>query len=132
MSRRHDRTSIEREGWVLVSAEERHAANPETFLIPSVEKRAALVPGDAAHLLFDIQTLEAGKILDRGVDRMWVIVKSRVGDRYLGVLDSDPGRADGLLLEPGDEIVFGPEHVAKLDRPPREFVIEKYGKAFFD
>ena len=97
-----------------------------------MERRAGLVPGDAATLLFEIETRERGKVIDRGVDRMWVIVKSRIGNRYVGVLDSDPGRAEGLQLESGDEVVFGPEHVANIDRPPREYVIGKYGQDFFE
>jgi hypothetical protein len=90
--------SLETDGWTLASAEDRHAANPETFLIPSLEARASLRPGDAAKLLFEIETWENGQVVDRGIDRMWVIVKSRAGDRYRGVLDNDPGHAEGLKL----------------------------------
>jgi hypothetical protein len=125
------RPSIERDGWALVSAEERHAAHPETFPIPPWEARVALAPGDAAKLLFDIATKELGRVIDRGVDRMWVIVKSRAGGGYLGVLDNDPGTAEGLLLRPGAEVLFGPEHVAAIGHPPRAYVLEKYGSDFF-
>ncbi len=45
---------------------------------------------------------------------MWVIVIGRVCDRYRGVLDNDPGRAEGLRLHEGDEITFGPEHIADM------------------
>ena len=50
------RASIETDGRVLVSAEERHAANPESFEIPSKASREALLPGVSAKLLFDIET----------------------------------------------------------------------------
>ena len=118
-------------GWRLVSVEGRYADHPDTFQIPSHDQRSCLLPGDGAKLLFDIETSENGRVIDRGVDRMWVIVRLRREGRYLGVLDSDPGTADGLVLHAGDEIVFGPEHVAAIDRPPREYVIEKYGADFF-
>ena len=63
---------------------------------------------------------------------MWVIVKQRSGERYVGLLDSDPGSADGLNLRTGDAIAFGPEHVADINRPPYEYVLRKYGPGFFD
>jgi hypothetical protein len=116
---------------MLVSAEERHAANPETFEIPPKVDREALVPGVAAKLLFHIETKEAGRVIDRGVDRMWVIVKAVGPDGYAGVLDSDPGQSEGLNLHEGDGIVFGPEHVAAIDYPSKDYVVGKYGLSFF-
>lgn len=123
--------SIERDGWELVSAEERHAAYPNSFQIPPQDARMALVPGDAAKLLFDIETREQGLVIDRGVDRMWVIVKACVVGGYVGILDNDPGAAEGLTLRRGTEVHFGPEHVASIDHPPRAYVLDKYGSAFF-
>jgi hypothetical protein len=119
-------------GWTLVSAEDRHAAHPGTFEIPPREIREALEPGQAAKLLFDIEIRKGGRVVDRGVDRMWVIVRARTGGRYVGVLDSDPGLAEGLRLRPGDEILFGPEHVVETDNPPRSYVLGKLGPGFFD
>ena len=118
-------------GWTLLSAEERHAAHPDTFHIPSKADRESLVPGAAAKLLFHIETKEAGRVIDRGVDRMWVIVKAISADGYTGVLDSDPGHSEGLNLHEGDVIVFGPEHVAAIDYPSKEYVVGKYGPSFF-
>jgi hypothetical protein len=117
---------------MLISAEERHAAHPQTFQIPSRGARESLAPGDGVRLLFDIETRNGGRVIDRGVDRMWVIVKLRREERYVGILDSDPGFAEGLNLRAGDAIAFGPEHVADIDRPPREYVLKKYGPGFFD
>jgi hypothetical protein len=71
-------------------------------------------------------------VIDRGVDRLWVIVKTRTGNIYRGVLDSDPGWAEGLFLRPGAEVNFLPEHVIACDRPPEGYVLEKYGPAFFE
>src|SRR5206468_671575 len=102
---------VERDGWALESAEERQKRYPDTFVMPDRRQRENLLPGAAAQLLFDIETRESGRVIDRGVDRMWVIVKRRVADRYLGVVVSDPGIADNLRLRPGSEILFGPEHI---------------------
>lgn len=120
------------DGWELISAEDRNVADPDTFQIPAREKREALTPGDAAKLLFDIETRENGRVIDRGVDRMWVIVKTRTEWGYLGVLDNHPGTAENLRLREGDVIRFGPEHVAAIANPPREYVMAKYGTTFFD
>lgn len=124
--------TIERDGWALVSAEERHALYPDTFHIPDRRARESLSPGDAAQLLFDIETRDGGCVVDRGVDRMWVLVKRRIGDLYFGVLDSDPGRAEGLVIHQGCEVTFAPEHVVAIDRPPHGYVRDKYGPNFFD
>jgi hypothetical protein len=93
-----------------------------------------LSPGDAVQLMFEIETREGGRVIDRGVDRMWVIVKrpSVVTGAYDGVLDSDPGRAENLALRPGTVVIFGPEHVIAIERPPEGYVFEKYGASFFE
>jgi len=69
---------------------------------------------------------------DRGVERMWVIVRRRAGGRYVGVLDSTPLAAGLPALTRGCEVVFAPEHVADIDRPSRSYVIEHHGRDFFD
>ena len=124
--------SLEKDGWALESGEERHARDPTQFELPSRRERDALAPGVAAKLLFVIETREGGSLVDRGVDRMWVIVKRRAGNAYVGVLANDPGVADGLTLRPGAEILFGPEHVIEIDHPPREFIRAKFGSGFFE
>jgi uncharacterized protein YegJ (DUF2314 family) len=120
------------DGWELISAEDRNAAHPNTFQIPARENREALAPGDGAKLLFDIETRENGRIVDRGVDRMWVIVRARIEGGHVGVLDNDPGTAENVQLREGDVITFGPEHITDIVTPPREYVKEKYGASFFD
>lgn len=119
--------------WSLKSAEDRHRSYPKTFEIPENEIRKGLLPGMAAKLLFDIETQEAGALVDHGVDRMWVIVlpnSAAPADRYYGILDSDPGIAENLHLRKGDIICFGSEHVCGVDQPPRDFLLEKYGHYF--
>jgi len=128
----HYRTSVESDGWALVSAEERHAANPHTFELPPRAIRDALLPGAGVRLLFDIETREAGRVIDRGVDRMWVIVKGRAMDGYVGILDNDPGRIGNLNLREGDTIHFGPEHITAIEYPPKDYVVRKYGDSFFE
>ena len=107
--------------WSLLSAEARHAEHPDSFDLPSRAEREAIRPGQAAKLLFAIET--AG---DRGVDRMWVVVTAAGDDGYSGVLVNDPGRASDLDLADGDSIRFKPEHVAAIDTPPRSFLVERF------
>lgn len=115
------------DGWELVSAEGRNAAYPSSFLIPSRNEREALVPGDGAKLLFDIQASENGIVMER----MWVIVKSRTDQGYIGVLESDPVSVREFGPHTGECITFRPEHIASISSPPREYVIDKYGASFF-
>ena len=122
--------SLKNDGWCLLSGEDQHLAAPDSFWIPARSDREGLRPGDAAQLLFDVETREAGRVIDRGVDRMWVIVKSHTPTGYIGLLDSDPGLAESLKLRPGDEVAFGPEHVVNIDTPPPEYVSRKYGLPF--
>jgi len=124
--------TIEHDGWTLLSGEERHALHLETFWIPNRSKRESLSQGDAAQLLFDIETREDGRVVDRGVDRLWVIVKTRTKGVYCGILDSDPGQAEELPLRPGTEVNFLPEHVIAIDRLPDGYVLGKYGPTFFE
>jgi hypothetical protein len=125
-------STIDENGWALVSAEERAAAAPDTFQIPPRVTRESLSPGDAAKLLFDIETRKGDHVIDRGVDRMWVIVKARTEGGYIGVLDNNPGIAENLRLREGDLVSFRPEHVANIGQPPREYLVEKYGASFFE
>ena len=126
------RCTIEQDGWTVVSAEAQHAAHPSSFHIPPRRQRESLLPGDGVRLLFDIQTTEGGQVIDRGIDRMWVIVKSNHSDGYTGVLDNDPGVAENLTLRRGSLISFGPEHIANIDSPPRQYVLDAYGSNFFE
>jgi hypothetical protein len=123
--------TLEVDGWRLLSGEEQSARYPETFHMPARKERESLTPGDGVQLMFDIESRENGRLIDRGVDRMWVIVKRRIGDGYIGVLDNDPGR-DGHLLSEGLPLRFGPEHVIAIQRPPDGYVLSKYGLTFFD
>lgn len=125
-------TTIDDDGWQLESGEARHAETPDTFQIPSRDQRESLVAGDAAKLLFDIEA-DGEDGIERGVERMWVIVRRRVGALYVGVLDSTPAsiEPDPEFLARGQEILFGPEHIIDISSPPREYILENYGEEFF-
>ena len=127
----HQNPTIENDGWTLLSAEQRAALAPDMFSLPTKAEREALSVGAAAKLLFDIETRSGGKVVDRGTERMWVIVKSRREKNYVGVLDNNPGGADNLNLHAGDLILFGPEHICEIGKPPRDYIVEKYGTSFF-
>jgi hypothetical protein len=130
MNPQSERPTIASHGWTLASAEERAKAFPDTFCIPARLQREALRPGHGAKLLFDIETREAGEVIDRGIDRMWVIVRARIEGGYVGVLDSDPGAAENLRLTMGDTIFFNPEHIAEIACPPASYIHSKYGAEF--
>ncbi|GGS15912.1 hypothetical protein [Deinococcus knuensis] len=111
----------ERDGFELLSAEERHAANPGAFWIPTLQVRSGLRRGQAAKLLFDIRFQEDGKPM-LGTERMWVIVSRREGNVYVGVLDSTPRTtAPGDPLQTDVEVPFLPEHVCDTGNPPEDY-----------
>jgi hypothetical protein len=69
--------------------------------------------GQAARLMFDIEVDDEGN-LDVVGERMWVIVKEKVGDTYIGILDNQPACSDfedGFYLCLGAEVPFLAEHI---------------------
>lgn len=123
-------STIEDCGWCLVNAELRAREQPE-FVMPDRSRREALMVADAAKLLFDIESRDGDAIIDRGVDRMWVIVKQRTEGGYIGVLDSHPDYGETVLLRQGTEVIFGPEHIIEISQPPLDYLEGKYGSTFF-
>ncbi len=115
----HERLIATR-GWALLSAVERNEQYPDTFEIPSEKLRQNLAIGVAAKLLFDIETKENGVTMDRGVDRMWVIITQTSNGNYTGVLDSDPGYAKNLQLARGDQVSFHANHICGIAQPPNK------------
>jgi hypothetical protein len=97
------------DGWSLESAEERAAANPDTFEIPPPEIRKSLRPGDFAQLIFLIHF--AGEEHPQG-ERMWVIVRKRLDGGYLGRLDNVPATVEeNEEFGYGMELPFEPRHI---------------------
>ena len=123
-------SDIENFGWAITSAVARNRAFPDTFQIPPEKRRNSLKRGEAAQVLFEIETRVDGIIVDRGVDRMWLIIISVLSDGYRGVLDSEPGYAENLQLYRGDLIEFKAENICKIDQPPQEFLTKEYGHHF--
>ena len=88
---------LHRNGWELESAEERHRADPDRFIIPSQYERASLVVGSRVKLFFLIPGRD-----DNGdyiqCERMWVTVIEVNDGYYVGTLESRP--ATSAVLAP--------------------------------
>jgi hypothetical protein len=103
--------TLEADGWELDNAEELHAAYPDRYRIPPREERANLQVGALVKLIFLLKTEEEGEEVIQG-ERMWCTIREVVGSRFVGALESLPVTSD--VLQPGDRIEFGPEHVASV------------------
>jgi hypothetical protein len=103
--------TLDEDGWELDNAEELHARYPAKFHIPSRQERASLQVGARVKLVFLLRTQWKGEPIIHG-ERMWCTIREVLGERYVGMLDSDP--ATSQVLKPGDRIEFGPEHVATV------------------
>ena len=87
---------------------------PDTFLIPDLKDRESLQPSDLAKLIFRISIDNAEEPV--AVERMWVVVRERVGNEYLGILDNDPTAIDeNDELWSGIELPFSARHIIKID-----------------
>src|SRR3954471_2746370 len=90
------------DGWCLDDGEAYHAAAPETFWLPDRHRRESLEAGDLAKLIFRISVDNADENVS--VERMWVLVRERTADGYLGVLDNEPD-----AIAENDEFWLGSE-----------------------
>src|SRR4029450_12692043 len=121
---------IDTDSWELRSAEESHRLNPDTFSIPPREAREGLRRGQAARLIFDIETDDGGRMVVGG-ERMWVIVADKQGDTYIGILDNQPATVEPgerVYLCFGAEIPFRAGHVIDIGDPPSEYVEWQLGQ----
>jgi len=117
------------DGWQLESGEARNAAHPDTFEMPSRSAREHLRVGQGVQLLFQIAAAGDDGGTEAGVERMWAIVAGRIGVLYVGILENQPATLPpGGGLDAGTEFVFRAEHVIAIEDPPREYLIEKYGR----
>jgi hypothetical protein len=96
----------------LLDAEAAHREEPLTYSIPRRAVRESLRPGDYVKLLFAVDP-PAGWV---EVERMWVEVTASRTDGYSGRLANQPRYLSNL--NPGDQVVFGPEHVAAREAGP--------------
>ena len=109
MNEPKDNPTLDQDGWTLESALSRSETNPNTFLIPSENDRTSIKVGQGVKLVFWIQGEEQFPICER----MWVLVERRLSQgRYVGRLESTPETAG--LLQRGQRLIFGPEHVAEI------------------
>jgi hypothetical protein len=98
--------------WYLGNAEEEHAAHPRSFFIPSAAERATRAPGDLVKLLFFMRNPSPDGMQ---AERMWLEVKSRDGDWYVGVLTNQPVGIKDLSL--GDDVAFRSKHIIAIQDP---------------
>lgn len=96
--------------WDLGDAAAIAAENPYTFYRPSTAALALLAPGNFAKLMFEFTSDDPEA---PGAERMWVKILERDGDRFVGVLDNDPGYIADLAS--GDEVRFEARHVLQVD-----------------
>ena len=117
--------SLDNDGWELESGEQRHAAAPTQFWIPSAADRNALTRGKAVKVIFLIEGLEEDGTTSVQGERMWLLVTGRRDGYYVGLLDNSPALVDGdddFHLVRGAEIPFGPEHVIDIQDPPADYL----------
>jgi hypothetical protein len=101
------------DGWCLEDGEARHAAAPETFWIPDLQRRESLQPGDLAKLIFRVSVDNVDE--DVSIERMWVIVRERAPGGYFGILDNGPGAiAENDEFWLGTEVPFSAKHVIDI------------------
>ncbi|MCC2981271.1 hypothetical protein [Sphingomonas sp. IC4-52] len=102
------------DGWCLEDGEAYHAEAPATFWIPERHKREGLEPGDLAKLIFRISVDNGEENV--AVERMWVLVRERTADGYLGVLDNEPDAiAENDEFWLGSELPFSAKHVINIE-----------------
>ncbi len=91
----------------LDDGEELNQRYPDSFWIPPRPVRASLEPGRIVKLIFRLN-VDGGE----HVERMWVVIRSRDGERYVGELDNDPYCTTELRA--GAEVQFSAEHVIQV------------------
>lgn len=105
---------FEIDGWCLEDGEAYHAEAPDTFWIPERHRRDGLEPGDLAKLIFRISVDKGDENV--AVERMWVLVRERTADGYLGVLDNEPSAiAENDEFWLGSELPFSAKHVINIE-----------------
>ena len=107
----NDKT-LEKDGWELESAQERHNEYPNKFEIPSNEEINNLQIGDMVKLLFlfwEYDKPEKGIV---SCERMWVTIQTINENSLTGVLENMPTTSE--TLKPLDTIEFNREHVCAI------------------
>lgn len=119
--------SLAEDYWALESGEERHKEYPDKFWIPTLQDRQNLSKGNAAKLLFQIETEDEDGNIDLSVERMWVLTREKHGDFYIGILNNQPASItpeSDFYLQLGAEVPFKAEHVIDIDDDAPEDYLE--------
>lgn len=110
--------TLDLNGWELASGLAQHHRTPDSFYMPSEKERRTLIEGDVVKLMFNIVVPVYEDEPDASptfIERMWVIVKARVGPYYVGELNNKPATSDEQdRLVVGSEVIFLPEHVIDI------------------
>jgi hypothetical protein len=109
-------STLEFDGWALVSGVALNEQYPDTFSIPTAEQRSSVIPTDFVKLNFAVA---ANAVDNDGVsvvgERMWVKVVGAYGPYLWGTLSNQPSfDGKGIGLEHGSEIIFLPEHIIDI------------------
>lgn len=104
---------MKRLSWYLEDVTAAAAANPRSFFIPDESERCSLQRGDVVRLHFVLVVANEG---DPRAERMWVEIESVTSGGYRGRLTNRPGFIHDLEL--GDQVEFGPQHVARVNIGP--------------
>ena len=119
------RPTLEHDYWALVSGESRHTESLGRFWIPSLTERQSLKIGQAAKLIFEIETENEKGEIERDNERMWVVVSEIAAPYFIGRLINKPVSIDensNFYLQQDVEVPFLPEHVIDIDQPPQAFL----------
>ena len=104
---------FERDGFYLENAAMRAKLWPRAFVIPPDDERKSVRPGQTVKIDFTFAPESEPKEGNES-ERMWVAVKERVDDHWIGVLDNDPRFHD--TIKSGHEFHFHPDHIVVIWR----------------
>lgn len=124
--------TIEKDFWALASGEARHAESPDSFWIPPLSERESLQIGQGVRLIFEIESETEGGTIDRGCERMWVVVSEIVPPYFIGRLNNQPAVVEedsDFYLTRDAEVPFLPEHVIDIQQPPAAFTEALFSQA---
>jgi hypothetical protein len=108
-----EKRNLQLVSWTLDDGEQLHREAPSTFWMPAAERRHALAHGDIVKLIFRMTVRDRVSGAESvEVERMWVVVGGREGDRYRGALDNDPYCTRDLIS--GASVDFEPRHVIQI------------------
>lgn len=103
---------LEEDGWELDDGEWLQRTYPERFRIPEHDLRAALAVGNLVKCRFRILTRDKDGVMREHAERMWVVVRGREGEGYVGELNNQPDCSD--RLKRGTPVWFEARHVLAI------------------